>query len=156
MLAVGVLVSTGLVSLATSGCERLPRTEETVADEVAVSDETSATGDARTLLEVLGEYDRHVPNYAEALVNPGINYVPYAKSFYAELAADEREYEALMASFSPGVRARFEGKAAERIAAWEEEKGRREAEEERDEREYAAFIEEHLRRLYDGNEGTDD
>jgi hypothetical protein len=155
-----------MVILATVAGQWSPRAEGTVPDEVVASNE-SVTPDAPTLHETLGEYARGVPNYGYAPGSPAPAYPISRASFYASLDADAeakiREYRALLESFSPGIRASFEGADAERVAAWEEERKRREAEQkrdeaerERDEAEYAVFIEEHLRRLYDGNEEADD
>ncbi len=161
LLAVGFVVS-AIVVLATVAGEWSPRAEDTEPDEIVASNESAVT-DVPTLHETLAEYARGVPNYGYAPGSPAGTYAIYCPSFDTHVEAEIREYRALLESFSPGVRASFEGADGERNAAWKEEWKRREAERkrdeaerERDEAEYAVFIEEHLRRLYDGNEEADD
>ncbi len=151
--AVGVL----LVFLAmVGGCER-PETRPPGHETVAPA-ELATSADVPTLHETLAEYARGVPNYGYAPGSPARTWAIYCPSFdISELDAEHREFQALLESFSPGIRARFEGAVAARIAAFEKERERREAQSERDEAErkrdeaeYAVFIEKHLRRQYSG------
>ena len=71
--------------------------------------------------------------------------VPDLRYFDAELEADALEYQTLLASLSPGVRASYRAWLRDRADVRAKEREREAAE--RDEAEYAVFIEEHLRRL---------
>ena len=74
-------------------------------------------------------------------------YVPSPSYFDAELEADALEHQTLLASLSPGMRAVYLGGIRDRRDALEQEWTAKRQRRERDEAEYAAFIEEHLRRL---------
>ena len=65
----------------------------------------------------------------------------------ADLEAITLEHQTLLDSLSPGMRAVYLGGIQDRGDALEKKWARDEAERERDEAEYAAFIKEHLRRL---------
>lgn len=103
------------------------------------------------LHDALAEYARGAPNFCRA---PGSSSDTLGSCLrlldFSKLEVGEREYEALIESFSPAARATAEGLAAERVAAWEKELARGGDEENRDEAEYAVFIEKHLRRQYRG------
>jgi hypothetical protein len=70
-------------------------------------------------------------------------YARIAPYFDAELKADALEYQTLLASLSPGVRASYDGALRERADAREQQRVR-------DQAQYTAFIEERLRRLNAG------
>lgn len=144
--------------LAALGGERSLRVEGVVSDEVG-ADEESMMSAGPTMRETLAEYARSVPNHGYGYGNMPSD----SGSFELSLAAEAREYRALLESFSPGVRASFEGAlAAQHVVMAEEaerrkaERERAEAQRERDEAEYAVFIEEHLRRVYGRNEVSDE
>lgn len=149
----GVLV---MLLVIVAGCEKaesVPAVFEGVAsDEVVASNELATYRDSRTLHEVLAEYARGVPNYGYEPGSPAGTWAFYAVPFdvRAQLEADHLEYQTLLGSMSPGVRANAEGAVRERIDAWKAERRRAEAARERDEAEYRVFIRRHLRRLREG------
>jgi hypothetical protein len=116
---------------------RAPSEENTVPEWVTSSDEEPA----RPQMMAVEEYA--LGNCASVI---GC-YVPIAPYFDAELEADALEYQTLLASLSPGVRASYHAWLRDRADARAKEREREAAERERDEAEYAVFIEEHLRRL---------
>lgn len=148
--SVGPVVAGVLVVVATfTGCEE--PSENTMADEMVVAEELappnefSTHGGVPTLREVLEEYAQGVPNYGYDPAGPRNPWAFYPLSFDVEQDPDYLEDQALFDSLSAGLRTQFQGAAAERWAAWKNEL-------ERDEAEYAVFIEEHLRRKYSGGE----
>jgi hypothetical protein len=136
--AIALLVSTSIVIFASVGCEGSSR-DEVMVSEVTASETTAF--DELTFPEVLSEYARNVPNYGYDPSGPS----PFASfasphPFGPELMQALSESEALIDSLSPGVRASYDGA----LLAQEDARKR---EQDREEAEYAAFIEGRLRRL---------
>jgi hypothetical protein len=144
-----VLAGVHVVVATFTGCEE--PSENTMADEVVVAEEPvppnefSTYGGVPTLREVLEEYAQGVPNFGYDPDGPTNPWAFYPIPVNVERNPDYFDHQALFDSLSPGLRTRFQGAAAERLAAWQKEL-------ERDEAEYAVFIEEHLRRKYSGSE----
>jgi hypothetical protein len=154
--SVAPVVAGVLVVVATfGGCEEPP--ENMMADKMAVAEELAPPsefpkyGDVPTLREILEEYAQGVPNYGYDPAGPHNPWAFYPLSFDVEQDPDYLEDQALFDSLSAGLRTQFQGAAAEVFGAWKEEQERAEAQLERDEAEYAVFIEEHLRRRYGGS-----
>jgi hypothetical protein len=133
---IALLASVSLVLFAVfGGVAALP-------DGVSVSDEATQSDDDLTLLEPRPGYDpsgpasynalsaflptRVPPDICASMIGCIVPNTPYPD---AELEAAALKSDALVDSLSPGVRARYEGRLLD------------------DEAEYAAFIEERLRRL---------
>ena len=118
-------------------------------DGVTVSDETAASDEEFAFPETLSlvEHARGISNYGYNVGTAASHHVTYELSFDADLEADALEYQTLLASLSPGVRANYRAWLRDRADVREKEWEREAAERERDEAEYAVFIEEHLRRL---------
>jgi len=138
LLASGLLVLSaglGIVAALPDG--------STVSDETAASDEEFAFPETLSLVE----HARGIPNYGYNVGTAASHHVTYELSFDADLEADALEYQTLLASLSPGVRANYRAGLRDRADARAKDREREAAERERDEAEYAVFIEEHLRRL---------
>ena len=114
-----------------------PGEENTVPEWVTSADEEPA----RPRMMAVEEYA--LGNHASVFGH----YVPIAPYFDAELKADALEYQTLLASLSPGVRASYRAWLRDRADVRAKEREREREAAERDEAEYAVFIEEHLRRL---------
>ena len=168
---IALLVSASITVFASLSCEGAPRDEDIAPDEVTTSDEDRKWPEGLTVFDVAGPnygYDPSgpasynalsvlVPTHAPPAYVPPSNcasvigcYVPNPRYFDAELEADALEYQTLLASLSPGVRATYRAWLRDRADARAKEREREAAERERDEAEYAVFIEEHLRRLNTG------
>ena len=141
--AVGGLL---IVAGALAGCAEQPDSRLAVEGAGFNTVAEWAPMDTATLGNTLDEYARSVPNYGYSPGSPARTWAFYPVSIEVDRAAIGREQEELLQSLSPGLRATFEGTIAERVATWEQDQARRQAEHKRDEAEYAAFIEEHLRR----------
>ena len=128
--AISFLVSVSIVMFVLVGGEGPRQAEVTVFDEVPETNEFTAAGPEPDRPVWLTDYNTHVPLIGVL-----------TSSFYDDLeAVEQAERDALVDSLSPGVRANYEGARPERAAA-------RKREHEREEVEYAAFIEERMRRL---------
>ena len=84
------------------------------------------------------EDDRNVSKFGNDASLFGV-YAPLFPYFDPDREANALEYQTLLASLSPGVRANYRAWLLDRAYA-------REKERERDEAEYAVFIKDHLRR----------
>jgi hypothetical protein len=82
------------------------------------------------LRDLLTGYARGAPNFCRGTVRSSgtLGSCLVLQLDFSALEAGEREYQALLASFLPAVRATAEGLVAERVAAWEKELARRGAE----------------------------
>jgi hypothetical protein len=114
----------------------------TVSDEATASNEELADPEKLVPPETLSivEFTRHMYNYGYNVGTRASNNVTYNRSFDSNLESDALEYQTLLASLSPGVRANYRAWLLDRADA-------REKQRERDEAEYAAFIKDHLRRV---------
>ena len=117
---VGFVVSVSIVILASVGGEGAPGGDNAVPESLTGSAEAAEWNQERALPEWLVDYNLHVP-----LIGV-FYYPPDRKPHLVGLSESQR----LMDSLSPGVRASYEGTTRER-----------------EEAEYAAFVEERLRGL---------
>jgi hypothetical protein len=142
-LIIALLASVSLVLFAVVGIVAALPDGVTLSDETAASDEEFAFPETLSLVE----HARGIPNYGYNVGTAASHNVTYKLSFDADLEADTLEYQTLLASLSPGVRATYRAWLWDRADARAKDREREAAERERDEAEYAVFIEEHLRRL---------
>jgi hypothetical protein len=129
--AIGFVLSTAIVVFVWVGGEGSRRGEVTVSGEAPAPNNEQA----RERPVWLRDYSSHVPLIG-ILVAP-VDSIERAESELVERA----ESDALLDSFSPGVRASLEGARVTQA--------------ERDEAEYRAFIEERMRRLSEGQNFAD-
>ncbi|MBW2162062.1 MAG: hypothetical protein DRH23_16745 [Deltaproteobacteria bacterium] len=118
---VGFLVSLAVVIFVLVGSEGLRRAEVTVLEEDALPSKFMPRDEEAELPIWLTDYNTHVPLIGVLAALPSADLSP----------VEDLEAQALMDSLSPGVRAHYEDAHPSREA------------------EYAAFIEEHLRRQYE-------
>jgi hypothetical protein len=135
---IALVASAWLIAFALVGGEEPSRDEATASDEAMASDEELADPEWLTT----SEDDRNVSKFGNDASLFGF-YAPTFPYFDPDREANALEYQTLLASLSPGVRANYRAWLLDRAYA-------REKERERDEAEYAVFIEEHLRRLNTG------
>jgi hypothetical protein len=109
----------------------------------APGEENTSSDEERARPQMMAVEEYALGNHASVFGH----YAPIAPYFDAELEADALEYQTLLASLSPGVRATYRAWLRDRADVRAKEREREAAERERDEAEYAIFIEEHLRRL---------
>ena len=117
---VGFVVSVSIVIFASVGGEGVPGGDNAVPEWLTGSDEAAEWNQERALPDWLLDYNLHVPVI-------GVIYAPPDRTPHL---VGLSESQMLMDSLSPGVRASYEGALLER-----------------EEAEYAAFVEERLRRL---------
>jgi hypothetical protein len=129
---VGFVVSLAIVIFVLVGSEGPRRAEGTVFEEDALPSKFMPPDEDAELPIWLTNYDTHVPLIGTLRALPSADLNP----------VEDLKAQALMDSLSPGVRAHHEGAHLAREAA-------RKREHEREEAEYAAFIEERMRRLSD-------
>jgi len=139
---IALVASVSIVIVASVGWEGPSRDEVAVSDEATVPDEELVEPEWLTT----SEEARDVPKFGNdaSLFGCCVRELPWLD---AELEAVALENQMLLDSLSPGVRARWRAWLRDRADALEKKWERKAAERERDEAEYAAFIEEHLRRL---------
>ena len=143
---IALLASVSLALLAAVGIVAALPDGSTVSDEATASDDDLTLLEPRPIWEYAGPnygYDpsgpasynalsvfvptRVPPDICASMIGCIVPNTPYPDAELEAAALDE--YQTLLASLSPGVRARYEGRLVD------------------DEAEYAAFIEERLRRL---------
>jgi hypothetical protein len=129
---VSFLVSASIVIFVLVGSEGPRRAEGTVFEEDALPRKFMPPDEEAELPIWLTNYDTHVPLIGTLRALPSADLNP----------VEDLEARALMDSLSPGVRAHYEDAQLAREAG-------RKWEHEREEAEYAAFIEERMRRLSD-------
>jgi hypothetical protein len=132
---IALVASAWLIAFASVGGEGPPRDEITASDQATASDEQLSDPEWLTT----SEDARDVPKFGNDASVFGL-YAPTLPYFDPDLEAAALEYQTLLASLSPGVRANYRAWLLDRAYA-------REKERERDEAEYAVFIKDHLRRL---------
>ena len=139
---IALLASVPLVLVAAVGIVAALPDGVTTSDEATSSDEELADPEWLTTLEE----ERDVAEFGNCASVLGC-YGPNPPYFDPNREADALEYQTLLASLSPGVRANYRAWLRDRADARAKDREREAAERERDEAEYAVFIEEHLRRL---------